>query len=369
MDEEVPDLEVEVQVSKSKEKASRSSSTHTTYAVSTRTSMEEFGASSFTVVRRYRDFLWLQGELMGRHPGIIVPPLPEKREYKKFDAFFLEYRRRGLQKFLRTIAAHPTLARSTPTIQFLESDTPLPSSKTIAKDILAKVSGFSMSRVHAASLQENTEFSQAQDELDHLKEGLKTTAAGLKAQARATVDVADVLDWASDEIAELAEVSNEPLSDDLTAFGEGLYKVSLIDRELSTSVFETFGATLGEYIRGSRLARATLVARAQAYIKWQETVSSLESKRSSLDKLKEKPGKEAAVAKTMDKIETLEGKVDDRRLKFDEITAGLQQELDRFHARRVDDMQHALVSLTQNSITSHQKKRAIFASILRSLEA
>ena len=345
VDGEVPDVEIEVQVAKSKEKGAKGAGAFTTYAVSTKTTEDVFAGTSFTVVRRYRDFLWLQSELLDRYPGVIIPPLPEKREYNKFDAFFLQYRRRGLQKFLRTIAAHPRLARSSVAIEFLESETPLPSSKNLARDIFSKVTSFSMARLHAANLQENDEFSMAQDQLDHLSAGLKATASGLKAQARVFVDIADVLDGFSDEATGLAELSQPPLAQWITATGDGMYRVSLIDRELSTSVFETFGATLGEYVRGSYLARAALVARAEAYIKWQDTVAAGDAKRAALDKAREKPGKESAVAKLESKIDALDDK-----------------------ARGEVDLQHALVALTQDSITSHQKRRAIFGSILRSLQ-
>lgn len=51
------------------------------------------------VVRRFRDFTWLQSKLQERHKGVILPPLPEKSAVHKLqmDAAFIEMRRAALQ--------------------------------------------------------------------------------------------------------------------------------------------------------------------------------------------------------------------------------------------------------------------------------
>jgi sorting nexin-1/2 len=43
-----------------------------------KTTLKEFKSNDFTVLRRYRDFLWLYNQLTLKNPGVIVPPLPEK---------------------------------------------------------------------------------------------------------------------------------------------------------------------------------------------------------------------------------------------------------------------------------------------------
>jgi len=51
---------------------------HTVYTVRTRTSSSHFRKQDFSVLRRYRDFLWLFERLNENNPGVIVPPPPEK---------------------------------------------------------------------------------------------------------------------------------------------------------------------------------------------------------------------------------------------------------------------------------------------------
>ena len=51
---------------------------HTVYTIRTRTSSTSFRKQDFSVLRRYRDFLWLSERLNENNPGVIVPPTPGK---------------------------------------------------------------------------------------------------------------------------------------------------------------------------------------------------------------------------------------------------------------------------------------------------
>ena len=64
-------------------------------------------ASSYTVLRRFNDFLWLRTELRNTLPYLIVPSLPEKQQMGRFNAEFIDVRHRALQRFVARIVAHP----------------------------------------------------------------------------------------------------------------------------------------------------------------------------------------------------------------------------------------------------------------------
>ena len=51
---------------------------HTVYTIRTRTSSTQFRKQDFSVLRRFRDFLWLNERLLENNPGVIIPPPPEK---------------------------------------------------------------------------------------------------------------------------------------------------------------------------------------------------------------------------------------------------------------------------------------------------
>lgn len=64
------------------------------------------------VTRRYKHFLWLRTLLLKDCKGSIVPPLPEKQNFGRFEASFIERRRRRLEVFLNRVVEHSDLRQS-----------------------------------------------------------------------------------------------------------------------------------------------------------------------------------------------------------------------------------------------------------------
>ena len=79
--------------------------------------------SSFSVLRRYSDFLWLYETLSLNNPGVVVPPAPEKNPFGRFDNNFVQQRRQALGKCIQKTANHPVLCKDPDLKMFLESDT------------------------------------------------------------------------------------------------------------------------------------------------------------------------------------------------------------------------------------------------------
>jgi sorting nexin-1/2 len=82
-----------------------------------------FSKSAFSVLRRYSDFLWLYETLSMNNPGVVVPPVPEKNPFGRFDDQFVRQRRLALERCIQKIANHPVLQSDTDLKLFLESDT------------------------------------------------------------------------------------------------------------------------------------------------------------------------------------------------------------------------------------------------------
>jgi sorting nexin-1/2 len=76
------------------------------------------------VNRRYSDFVWLHDALQYGFPGVVVPPLPEKRLRGTFEPAFLQTRTRFLQKFLDRCLEHPELSRARVVLRFLTTADP-----------------------------------------------------------------------------------------------------------------------------------------------------------------------------------------------------------------------------------------------------
>ena len=81
-----------------------------------------FQKSAFSVLRRYSDFLWLYETLSINNPGVVVPPVPEKNPFGRFDDQFVQQRRLALEKCIQKTANHPVLGKDPDMKMFLESD-------------------------------------------------------------------------------------------------------------------------------------------------------------------------------------------------------------------------------------------------------
>ncbi|MCJ1252609.1 intercellular trafficking and secretion [Lignoscripta atroalba] len=99
---------------------------YVSYLVTTHTDFKSFQKSSFSVRRRFTDFVFLYKTLSKEYPASAVPPLPDKHkmEYVRGDRFgpdFTQRRAHSLHRFLKRLALHPVLRRATLLTIFLES--------------------------------------------------------------------------------------------------------------------------------------------------------------------------------------------------------------------------------------------------------
>mmetsp|Transcript_12765 Transcript_12765/g.21686 ORF Transcript_12765/g.21686 Transcript_12765/m.21686 type:complete len:360 (-) Transcript_12765:33-1112(-) len=59
--------------------------------------------------RRFSDFVWLRERLLETYPGVLVPPLPDKKFFGRFETEFIEKRKEALERFLNKCTLHPRL--------------------------------------------------------------------------------------------------------------------------------------------------------------------------------------------------------------------------------------------------------------------
>lgn len=74
------------------------------------------------VERRYNDFVWLHKSLVVNCPGALIPPLPEKQRFGRFDEKFISSRQRGLEDFLSKVLNHPVLGKEVFVQSFVEDN-------------------------------------------------------------------------------------------------------------------------------------------------------------------------------------------------------------------------------------------------------
>lgn len=96
---------------------------HVVFTVNTKTTRSQFAGTSFSVHRRYSDFVWLREMLCHEQRGQIIPPLPPKHvtTMNKFDPVFLNTRRLALQRFILRIVQHEILTHNSSFLHFLQA--------------------------------------------------------------------------------------------------------------------------------------------------------------------------------------------------------------------------------------------------------
>lgn len=80
-----------------------------------------YGDKKFQVSRRYKEFLSFRQLLVENWPGLVIHPIPPKKNFGNLEDSFINLRKKFLQQFFNKIAASPHLATCLETKIFLES--------------------------------------------------------------------------------------------------------------------------------------------------------------------------------------------------------------------------------------------------------
>ncbi len=75
-----------------------------------------------TVERRYSDFEWLKATLEWLHPGVPVPPIAKKGQFRRYDDKHLRKRMMILEMFLNKLLEIPDLRADQVLENFLKLD-------------------------------------------------------------------------------------------------------------------------------------------------------------------------------------------------------------------------------------------------------
>lgn len=241
---------------------------HVVYTVRTKTTSPHYRRGEFSVLRRFSDFLWLYESLTSNNPGVIVPPVPDKHAFGRFQDQFIETRRVALQRCLTKITAHPILQLDPDLRLFLESD-------TFALDVKNRrmtpaegttSSGFMSSWTGPRYIETDEWFDQRKLYLDHLEGQLKGLSKSLDIASKARLDMATSMGEFADTAAVLAE------SDLGAAMCAALGRLADLARRERTTGEDQAKADVGqllnlaeEYVRFIASVRLAFASRVRAY--------------------------------------------------------------------------------------------------------
>lgn len=333
----------------------------TMYTVHTRTTSPLFQKSVFSVLRRYSDFLWLYETISTNNPGVVVPPVPEKSSFGRFDETFVQQRRLALEKCIQKIVNHPVLAKDPDLKLFLESD-------TFSLDIKHRKAELSYERGGLMASIGQTLTGPRFHETDEWFDRQRAYLDGLESQLRGLVKSIEIV---AKQRAELAAATGEfaaaitdlslsdigkQLEQSLAAMADVQRKAEEVQTIQSQQDVMTLLATADEYSRLINSVRMAFNSRMRTYTAWQSADSDVRRVKQNHERLRAQGRLPTdRMSHTVSQISEAERRALDAKHEFDQCSKLIKSEMARFEQERVDDFKTSLQSFLDGMI-SRQKE-------------
>lgn len=352
-------------------------SAHTSYKVMAQYSRASGGEpSSFTVIRRFSDFVWLRGELREHHPDLLIPALPEKQALGRLNAEFVDIRHRALQRFMARICAHPLLSAADVVKQFVSLGADAFSALTAAKKsatammtgaaaaagggvvrliktaagaIRSVARGRGESSAGAAPKGKSTEdISFEEIEAYMLNQAPIVTALYNQAAAQAVRhrEQAQLLLEYGGAIRALGSSEGGALGNALAQSGIALWADSTSSYELSVEESELYVERLADIVRGIRAGKEMLDERTRASSNLADSLAVVESLRARLTALTTSPAQAADKSRVENELVAAQSAVTSSRAQYDATAANVIAEVERYRSSLRADFTSILLDLT-----------------------
>lgn len=332
---------------------------YTMYTVHTRTTSSRFQKSAFSVLRRYSDFLWLYETLSANNPGVVVPPVPEKNTFGRFDDQFVRQRRFALEKCIQKIANHPVLSQDPDLKMFLESDTFSLDSKHRRGEIAHDRGGVLASIGHAVSgpkFHETDEwFERQKSYFDGLEIQLRGLAKAIETAARQRIE----LSAATGEFAEAAHELfcsdvGERLSHSLAGLAEVERKSQELQNEQSELDLITFVGTVDEYARLINSVRLAFHSRIRTYHVWRAADNDVLRAKQNHEKNRGH-GRPDRIGYSLHQIADAERRAMEAKHEYEQVSKLVKSEVSRFEEERIQDFKDSLHAFLEGMISKQQE--------------
>ncbi|KAM4619429.1 sorting nexin-1a isoform 1-T1 [Polymixia lowei] len=342
------------------------------YKVSTQTTLPMFRNKTFTVKRRFSDFLGLFEKLSEKHAsnGFIVPPPPEKSilgmtkvKVGKEDpssAEFVERRRAALERYLQRVVCHPSLLQDPDVREFLERDE-LPravNTQALSGAGFLKMINKATDAVSKMTIKMNESDVWFEEKLQEVESadqqfrklhGLVDSLVGHRKEL--SLNTAGF----AKSVAMLgSSEDNTALSRALSQLAEVEDKMEQLHQDQASNDSFSFAELLADYIRLLGAVRGSFDQRMKAWQRWQDAQTMLQKKRETEAKLlwANKPDK-LQLAK--DEISEWEAKVTQYERDFDRVSATVRKEVLRFEKEKARDFKRQVMKYLESLLQSQQQ--------------
>ncbi|ORX97821.1 Vps5-domain-containing protein [Basidiobolus meristosporus CBS 931.73] len=348
-------------------------SAYIVYKVKTHTTSPLFKSAELSVTRRYRDFLWLYNQLVNNHPGVIVPPVPEKHALGRFQDEFVETRRAALEKCLSKIAAHPRLNQDPDLVVFLSSDslgTEIKERKSANSTGLMKAFGNAVSSATNFSKFVETDewFENKRAQIEMLESQLKPLLKAFESYVKHRKELGGVHFEFAESIDHMASAeANPPLTDNLLSLSRLQHKIKELQDKQAMQDSLTLESTLDEYLRTIGSIKFAFTARVKSYQSWHHSIADFNKKRAQLEKLRsQSQTKQERLSQLTYETSEAESKVEEEKTKFEDTTSTLKQELVRFDEEKVEDFKASLEKYLRSIISTQMELISLWEAYLAS---
>ncbi|THU87984.1 Vps5-domain-containing protein [Dendrothele bispora CBS 962.96] len=330
----------------------------TMYTVHTRTTSPLYQKSAFSVLRRYSDFLWLYETLSMNNPGVVVPPVPEKNTFGRFDDHFVKQRRFALEKCIQKISNHPVLGKDADLKLFLESDTFSLDIKHRKAEIATERGGLMASIGQTIA---GPRFYETDEWFDRQKAYLDSLESQLRGLVKAIDMVAkqrSELSVSTNEFAQaLGDLATADVGKQLSQSLGGLAEVEKKAHDLQVTQSEqdmvTLMGTVDEYARLINSVRLAFSSRIRTYHIWKNAESEMIRIKQVHDKNRVQ-GRER-MGHSLSQIAEAERRAADAKHEYEHCSKLVKTEVARFEQERIEDFKNSLHAFLEGMI-SRQKE-------------
>lgn len=374
LEEESKDqFELNVAVS-NPEKMGDGMNAYMSYKVSTQTTLPMFRNKTFSVRRRFSDFLGLYEKLSAKHSllGCIIPPPPQKSvvgmtkvkvgKEDSSSAEFVEKRRAALERYLQRVVAHPSLLQDPDVREFLERDE-LPralNTQTLSGPGLLKMINRASDAVNKMTIKMNESdnwFESKLQEVENEEQLLRRLHTAVDSLVNHRKELCSNTAAFSKSVAMLGSVEeNSALSRALSQLAEVEDKMEQLHQQQAFSDFFILTELLADYVRLLGTVRCCFEQRMKAWQRLQEAQSTLQKKREAEAKLlwANKPDK---LQQAKDDINEWESKVSQYERDFERITCTVRKEVLRFEKEKTRDFKQHIVKYLESLL--HKQHRLV----------
>ncbi|KAK0501324.1 Vps5 C terminal like-domain-containing protein [Armillaria luteobubalina] len=329
----------------------------TMYTVHTRTTSPLYQKSSFSVLRRYSDFLWLYEQLSLNNPGVVVPPVPEKNTFGRFDDQFVRQRRLALEKCIQKIANHPILGKDTDLKMFLESDSfalDIKHRKAQSGGLMATI-GQSLTGPRFSETDEW--FDKQKGYLDSLESQLRGLAKAIEVVSKQRAEIS----VATGEFAQtVADLSSSDIGSQLAQSLAGLADVERKSQDSQVVQSEqdmvTLMATVDEYARLINSVRLAFSSRIRTYHAWRNAESEAVRVKQTHERNRAQgriPPDRAGYG--LSQITDAERKALEAKHEFESVSRLVKSEVARFEQERIEDIKDSLNAFLEGMIARQKQ--------------